>query len=368
MRISKSIKPILLLVLFSAAVEFYSIQESKFSLPVTKTEIALTATPNLLPTSTLASSPDENISLIFTGDINLGRCIAKASIQASDYTYPFQFVADTLRSADITIGSLDGSISNVSAPQACPSSMNLIGPTEMVQGLQFAGFDVITIATNHVKDCGEEGFYCENKSFFDTLNSLTQVGIQPVGGGKNLGEARQPVIIEKRGIRFAFLGIDQINEKVWASETEPGVAPVSQEYIEQIKADIVAAKSIADVVIVLPHWGTEYSSQPDAIQRQWAQEFINAGATLIIGNHPHIIQPKESFSNGTVYYALGNFVFDQGQSFRREGLVVQVTFRGSQLESTQLLPININYYTYQPHWVEEPETTKILTRVVDLSH
>ena len=247
------------------------------------------------------------------------------------------------------------------------NSMNLIGPENMVQGLQFAGFDVITIATNHAKDCGEEGFHCNNQSFLDTVETLSEAGIQPVGGGGNLSEARRPVVIENQGTRFAFLGVDQINEKVWASENEPGVAPISAQHIEQIKADIAAAKSIADVVIVLPQWGTEYSPQPSDIQRLWAQEFINAGATLIIGNHPHIIQPMESFANGTVFYALGNFVFDQGQNFRREGLVVQATFNGSQLESIELSTVNINYYTYQPQWTEEPETKKILTRVPDLS-
>lgn len=367
MQIKKLIKPAIVLTLFSVIVDLYATKQHPVILPAI-VETVQTIAPPAETTPQLQPEINKRTTLIFTGDINLGRCVAKASIRAGDYDYPFQFVAEKLRSADITVGSLDGSISNASPPQECPNSMNLIGPENMVQGLQFAGFDVITIATNHVKDCGKEGFLCDNHSFFDTVDTLTQAGIQPVGGGQNLSEARAPVVIEKQGIHFAFLGIDQINEKVWASETEPGVAPVSAKYIEQIKVDIAAAKSIADVVIVLPQWGTEYSALPDDIQRQWAQEFINAGATLIIGNHPHIIQPMESFSNGTVFYALGNFVFDQGQSFRREGLVVQAIFNGAQLESIQLLPVNINYYTYQPQWTEEPETQKILSRVTDLSH
>jgi hypothetical protein len=97
-----------------------------------------------------------SIRLMFTGDINLGRYIAKASIRANDFTYPFIFVAEKLGSADITIGSLDGTISDESPPMACPDSMNLMGPEDMVQGLQFAGFDVITVASNHIKDCGEK--------------------------------------------------------------------------------------------------------------------------------------------------------------------------------------------------------------------
>jgi poly-gamma-glutamate capsule biosynthesis protein CapA/YwtB (metallophosphatase superfamily) len=370
MKTKKIIKPVIALILFSVIIDLYTIQRDaskpKIEMDVTM-KMPATIIPPALVTATPASETVEQTTLIFTGDINLGRCIASASIRASDYTYPFRYVAEKLSSADITVGSLDGSLSDASIPQPCPDSMNLIGPQNMVQGLQFAGFDVITVATNHIKDCGEEGFLCGNESFFDTLNTLSQAGIQPVGGGANLVEARRPVVIEKHGIRFAFLGIDQINTRVWAADEVAGVAPLSSETIEQIKSDIASAKTIADVVIVLPQWGTEYSARPDDIQRQWAHEMTDAGATLIIGNHPHIIQPMESFANGTAFYALGNFVFDQGQNSRREGLVVEATFNGAQLASIQLLPVDINYYTYQPVWTQEPNTQKILARAPDLS-
>lgn len=369
MKIKKIILFASILFFFSSIIDLYT---TKKAVPVPK--IAANPAIQMIQTAipegiTAPSEPEieKRTTLIFTGDMNLGRCVAAASIRASDYTYPFKHVAEKISAADITIGSLDGTLSNASPPQSCPQSMNLIGPENMVQGLQFAGFDVITVATNHIKDCGEEGFFCNNQSFFDTLNTLSQAGIQPVGGGANLNEARKPVVIEKHGIRFAFLGVDQINERVWATDTNPGVTPLSSETMEQIKADIAAAKTIADVVIVLPQWGTEYSAQPDPIQRQWAQEMTNAGAALIVGNHPHIIQPMETFANGIVFYALGNFVFDQKQNFRREGVVVQATFNGTKLESLQLLPVDINYYTYQPIWTEEPDTQKILTRLPDLS-
>jgi poly-gamma-glutamate synthesis protein (capsule biosynthesis protein) len=304
--------------------------------------------------------------ILFTGDINLGRCIARrtlsANVYTNDYNYPFEFVADELRGADITVGSLDGSLSDESAPMHCPDSMNLIGPTRMVEGLQFAGFDVLTTATNHIKDCGINGFECGNRSMFDTINTLQTAGIQSVGAGKTLSESRLPVIVERNGIRFAFLGINQIEKRVWAAENTPGTAPLSQEYIEQIKADIASARQIADVVIVLPHWGVEYAAAPDDIQRVWARDFISAGASLVIGNHPHIIQPEENFSDKLVFYALGNFVFDQEQSFRRESVVVEVNFVGDQIESWQLRPISINYYTFQPHWAEDSEAEYILAR------
>jgi poly-gamma-glutamate synthesis protein (capsule biosynthesis protein) len=310
---------------------------------------------------------DARTRILFTGDINLGRCIAKKTIRANEYThdyaYPFQFVAEELRSADITVGSLDSAVSNESPPTPCPQSMNLIGPARMAEGLQFAGFDVITIATNHVKDCGEKGFECDNQALFDTINNLAAAGAKPVGAGKTLSESRLPVIIERQGIRFAFLGIDQIEERIWATENAPGVAPLSQNTLEQVKADIASAKLLADVVIVLPHWGVEYAAQPVEIQRNWAKEFIDAGADLVVGNHPHIVQPMEVLPRGLVFYALGNFVFDQEQNFRRESVVVEVNFVGAQIQSWALRPASINFYTFQPHWANGSEADYIVARV-----
>ncbi len=304
--------------------------------------------------------------ILFTGDMNLGRCIASRTLSDTAYTnnynYPFQFIAEKLRAADITAGSLDGTLSDQSPPMDCPGSMNLIGPTRMAEGLQFAGFDVITLATNHIKDCGGKGFECDSQAMFDTISTLHAAGIQPVGAGETLNAARQPVIVERNGIRFAFLGISQIEERVWADENTPGVAPLAQQYIEQITADIRAAKQIADVVIVMPQWGVEYAAEPDDIQRVWAKDFIDAGAALVIGNHPHIIQPMEVFSGKPVFYALGNFVFDQEQSFRREGIVVEVNFLGAEIESWNLHPISINYFTFQTHWAEGADADYILAR------
>ena len=331
---------------------------------------------SIKPTSTLVAptaviheatpTQSQRTRILFTGDINLGRCIAKRTLSAqagtNNFNYPFQFVAEELRASDITVGSMDGSLSDESPSMPCPDSMNLIAPTKMVEGLQLSGFDVMTIATNHIKDCGEKGFECDNKALFDTINTLKTAGIQVVGAGNNLQESRLPVIVERNGIRFAFLGINQIDERVWAGENTPGTAPLSKAYIDKIKAEITSAKQIADVVIILPHWGKEYDARPKDIQRVWARDFISAGASLVIGNHPHIIQPMEIFSDKLIFYALGNFIFDQEQDFQRESIVVEVNFNGAEIESWKLHPVSINYYTMQSHWAEDADAEGVLAR------
>ncbi|MBI5950229.1 MAG: CapA family protein [Chloroflexi bacterium] len=325
--------------------------------------------PTVMPAVTFepaAPPPISRTRILFTGDITLGRCVAERTIiaggQTGNFNHPFEFVAEELRAADLTVGSFDGSLSDEAAPMPCPEGMNLIGPTRLVGGLQFAGFDVLTAATNHIKDCGEKGFRCDNKSFLDTILTLRAADIQPTGVGNTLAESRAPVILERNGVRFAFLGINNINDRVWASDNAPGTAPLSEAHIEIIKGEIASAKQIADVVIVMPHWGVEYSAGPQEDQQRWAREFIDAGASLVIGNHPHIIHPMEMYSDRLIFYSLGNFVFDQGQDFQREGIVVEVNFIGAEIESWQLHPAKIDYFTHQANWAQGAEAEIILAR------
>jgi poly-gamma-glutamate synthesis protein (capsule biosynthesis protein) len=320
------------------------------------TSSLLTQTPTLTP-----NSPP--IRLFFTGDINPGRCPAQTAIANDDFTLPYQAVAEELRAADITIGSLDGSISDISPPSPCPQTKNLIGPSRTVEGLQFAGFDVITVATNHAKDCGAWGWGCDNQSFRDTLRYLSEAGIQPAGGGESLASARAPVIVERQGVRFAFLAVTEVGRETWASESGPGTAPLSDEALPAFTADIAAARAEADVVIVLPQWGVEYETTPTPDQMRWAGEMIAAGATLVVGNHPHVVQAVETFpGRQVVAYALGNFVFDQQPRHARQGVVFEAVFQGGTLKRWELHPIHI-HNLHQPRWAEPGEAEAILTRI-----
>jgi poly-gamma-glutamate capsule biosynthesis protein CapA/YwtB (metallophosphatase superfamily) len=330
--------------------------------PTTEPTVTLEPTASPQPTPT-----PPTIRLLFTGDINPGRCPAQVALRHNDFTRPYHLVAEVLRAADLTIGSLDGSISDSSAPSPCPETMNLIGPARTVEGLTFAGFDVITVATNHAKDCGVLGWNCDDVTFRDSLRHLRAAGIQPVGGGENLAEALAPLIVEVQGVRFAFIGVTSVGMETWARDDQPGTAPLSDAAIPLVAAAIGAARAQADVVIVLPQWGTEYAAQPDPTQWRWAPLLIGAGADLVIGNHPHVVEPVEVFAardgvpGGLVAYALGNFVFDQGPWETRQGVVFEAVFTGRTLSSWQLLPIHI-YSLHQPDWAEAAEAAEILER------
>ena len=323
--------------------------------PITPTPV--TAAPPSASAHPAASSLDDTapltptVRLLFTGDINPSRCPARAALEADDFTVPYIDVADVLQAADVTIGSLDGALSDRTAPAPCATEpeYNLVGPTRTVEGLAFAGFDVLTLATNHAQDCGRLGFVCDGLTLIDSLDALRSVGIEPVGAGEDLVEARAAVVIERRGLRLAFLAASAVGDFAWASDSTAGTAPLSDAHLQQVLRDIATARDSADVVVVLVHWGVEYDDTPSADQRRWAGRMIDAGADLIVGNHPHVVQPIEALDGGLVAYALGNFVFDQDPDATRHGLVLETTFDSGGLQSWRSLPIEI-VSLYRPEW------------------
>lgn len=164
------------------------------------------------------------------------------------------------------------------------------------------------------------------------------------------------------GVRFAFLAYDDVSPHVHATERSPGVAPLDE---ATLAADITAALAHADVVIVLPQWGEEYTAHPTARQQRLARAAIEAGATLVAGNHPHVVQAAAPLGDGYVAYALGNFVFDQDWSQETtEGMVLEATFRGTTLAAVRLLPVRIRN-RLQPAFLSGDDARGVLRRVID---
>jgi len=304
--------------------------------------------------------PPVPITLAFTGDLIPTRCVYDQLRRANDWTAPFKLVGERLRAAAITIGSLDAAISDKGQPIGCRETYNLLAPPQVVEGFQAAGFDVITVATNHVKDCGSAGS-CGDAAFLDTLSNLKRAGIESVGGGVNLAAARAPALVTAGGVRFAFLGYDDIAAYNNAREDAPGTAPLD---LETLAADVRAARAVADVVVVLPQWGEEYTPHPTARQQQAARVAVDAGAALVAGNHPHVVQAAGPLANGYVAYALGNFVFDQDWSVETtEGVILEATFHGSRLVAVQFVPVRIRA-RLQPAYLDASEGLTVLRRMM----
>ena len=311
----------------------------------------------------LALPAPDAIIMRATGDMIPSRCAYAKQRDYGDYRHAFLELGPWLAQADVTVGSLDAAISDVSPPFGCTDTFNLAAPAASMDGLAYAGFDVITVATNHVKDCGQIGA-CGDEAFFATLANLRSRGIEYVGGGADLAEARRPAILTVKGVRFAFLGYDEIASYYHAEAGVPGTAPLEESYLRE---DVAAAAAQADVVIVLPQWGVEYTADPNERQQALAAAAFESGSTMVIGNHPHWVQAAQAAPGTFVTYALGNFVFDQDWSLEtQQGAVLEAAFHGSQLKGVELHPVHI-YDEHQPAFAQGAEARQILDRIWDAS-
>ena len=205
------------------------------------------------------------------------------------------------------------------------------GDPALIAGIARAGIDVASVASTHIGDGGRIGI-------LQTIANLKKNGIVAFGAGTNLAAARKPAVFDEGGVKVAILGYDGISSRYYgATATTVGDAPLNGTYI---KADVAAARAAgAQVVIVFPHWGIEYTFGPSPAQQRLGRLMIDAGADIVIGNHPHWVQSVEVYKGKPIWYSLGNFTFDQNWSEPTlEGVTLELTFRGTTLVQAWMNP------------------------------
>jgi poly-gamma-glutamate capsule biosynthesis protein CapA/YwtB (metallophosphatase superfamily) len=234
------------------------------------------------------------------------------------------------------ISSADLALANMEEPAADkftfhPSGTVFTGDPALLAGVARVGFDVVGCATNHIGDAGRAGI-------LQTVANLAKVGIRSFGCGKDLAAARTPAVFTLGGTRVAILAYDSIAPAYYgATATTIGSAPLAA---ASVKEDVAAARAAgAQVVIVYPHWGVEYTFGPSAYQKEMGHLMIDAGADMVIGNHPHWVQSVEVYKGRPIWYALGNFTFDQSWSEpTMESISLELTFRGGALVQARMHP------------------------------
>jgi poly-gamma-glutamate synthesis protein (capsule biosynthesis protein) len=282
----------------------------------------------------------------------------------------YEDVRDLISSADIAVGTLNTALSDYPPHTGCVKTFVLVGSSNNADAMANAGFDVMSVATNHIKNCGLST--CGDRAFLDTMDNLERVGILPVGAGDNIREAMQPVVIEKNGIRFGFVSLGEVESRAFASEDTPGIAPLPGDFDqaeENLRTAIAAAREISDVVIVMPHWGSDYSDMPNYRQLFFDQVAVDAGADLVVGNHPHVIQGMREIEGIPVFYSLGSFVFDQDWSREtQQGIVVVVTFEGTEPIDYEVIPVHIegNGHVFIAESLEADEIMERFQQISDM--
>lgn len=287
------------------------------------------------------SRPGAVVRTTIVGDIMLGRRVGDSLEQRGDPAAVFRPLAERLASADITVGNLESTLSMSGPPRQGTDSFG--ADISVLEGLRLAGFDLLSVANNHLGDFG-------NAAIVETLDTLDDAGFRTVGAGPDLEKAGEPLVVTVHGVRVGFVATDSIGETPAAGrnssgtnriDAPPRTGPLDREALDRVAE---SARSLdADVVIALPHWGTQYTNRPERSQRRIARAMADAGVDVVVGGHPHWVQGWESIGNTTVVHSLGNFVFDM--DFMREtneGILVEIVSRGGRVVALKPVPYVID--------------------------
>src|SRR6195256_6167558 len=259
----------------------------------------------------LTTLEEPPLSLIVVGDIMLGGR-ARRRIKEQGRDYPFSAVLPILQRAPIVLGNLEGPLAQKA--QKVDRNFSYRVKPKLASSLLRAGINVVTLANNHLVDCGREGV-------LETLEALAVAGVTPLGAAANEQAAHEPVIREAGGLRIGLLGY-YWNRRCAATARLPGSA---MGVFEELETDIRKLRSQVDRVVVTFHWGRPYKPEPSPRARAKALFAIDCGAHAVVGHHPHIIQAFEIYRRCPIFYSVGNFAFGSGNS-RAEGLMLGFRF------------------------------------------
>ncbi|MBI3208467.1 MAG: CapA family protein [Candidatus Solibacter usitatus] len=266
--------------------------------------------------------------IVLGGDVMLARHVWQAAQARKDASWSFRKIADVFRSADLAFVNLESPFAE--RPPYFEDRMVFRANPSMIEGLKLAGIDVVSTANNHARDAGEPGMLF-------TLALLRKHGIEAVGSAAEAHQLPGGVILERNGVRFGFLAytFDQRNGNF--RDNDPRIAMLDA---AAMRREVLAMRPKTHVVIVSMHAGWEYHRKPNPVQIAFARAAIDAGAAVVVGHHPHIVQPVETYNGGAIFYSLGNLIFDQ-MPRQDEGAIAELTFTGNRLTSQTLRPIRI---------------------------
>ena len=303
----------------------------------------------------LAALGEPPLSLIAVGDIMLGGR-TRRRIREHGRDYPFSAVLPILQRAPIVLGNLEGPLAQKAQKQNRNFSYRV--KPKVATSVLRAGINVVTLANNHLVDCGREGV-------LETLEALAAAGVTPLGAAANQNAAHEPVIREAGGVRIGLLGY-YWNRRCAATANLPGSA---MGVFEELETDIRQLRTRVDRVVVTFHWGRPYNPEPSPRARVKARFAIDCGAHAIVGHHPHIIQAFEVYRRCPIFYSIGNFAFGSGNS-RAEGLMLGFRFEEART-LVNVYPLYVKNrdprVNYQPKLVRGEAAERMLRRLIEIS-
>jgi len=289
---------------------------------------------------------DSDISFAAFGDLLAHEPIYRYGLRSEEgFAFLFENVKDVIEDSDIAIINQETPLTD--RPSMYGDYPSFGTPVQVGQAIADAGFDVVTCATNHALDRGTEGVDF-TKGFFDD-NKIKCIGIQ----SEKEENYRAYEIITRKGVSFALLNYTYGTNGIIIPDGNQNMVHLLADE-EKIRDDIERAKEEADLVLVFAHWGSEYMQEPDEFQKKWAQIFLESGVDIVIGTHPHVLQPFEVLTDDSghsmlIYYSLGNFISAQPEkSCVKGGMAefrVSLTPEGYKVTEYDLRPLTITWQT-----------------------
>ncbi len=285
------------------------------------------------------------------GDVNLDI----RPVREGDFANPWVGMGSFIAAADLAFANLECAISYRGEPVA-GKAFTFRGSPAALPYMKEAGVDVVSQANNHVRDWGTD-------ALMDSFAYLDAAGLARCGAGADWGQAHAAAYLMGNGLKVACLAYNDINWPGWqAGSGYPGVADAAE--VGQMQADIVAAKANADLVIVSFHWGTERKYTPDGSQVYYGHAAVDAGADLVLGHHPHVVQGYEIYNGKLIAYSLGNFVFSPGSPECRWTVLSQITVNQAGFCGAVLYPAYI--YDCRPELLAGSQADSWLGQVAAL--
>jgi len=265
------------------------------------------------PASIPAASLSQPITFVFGGDVMLGRKVNYEMHQRNDFSFPFVSITPIFAGADAVLVNLESPLYEP-CPVSNASSMTLCASPESARALARAGVTLVSFANNHMRDYGAAGIA-------QTNDLLAQQGIGVVNNGKVF-------IREVRGYKVGLIAYNL----TWGNVLD-----------SDIRVAIEHARSQVDMLIASFHWGDEYTDEPNAYQKRIAHAAIDAGADVVIGSHPHHVQPIGQYKGKYIFYSLGNLIFDQMWSEKtRIGALIKFVWNAEQGDTSyEIIPTKI---------------------------
>lgn len=296
------------------------------------------------------------VKMTFAGDIMFASKVDDL-LKKNGWDYPYRYVKEYLSKADITAANLETPLTTRGTPQE--KDYVYRSSPEALPALQAAGIDLVNTANNHILDYGTEGL-------LDTLDILDKAGMKRVGTGRNSNEAYAPVIMERNGMKIAFLGLSRVaeNSDWYASSNKPGIA---ETYSTKLPLEaIAAAREKADLVVVFAHWGVERKDRPVKEQTDLAHRYIDQGADLVVASHPHVVQGFEKYKGKWIAYSMGNFIFTTNEVPETwESMILNAKCTKDGHCELQMIPVLTKWA--QPVRMTEEDGAKLFNKLGRLS-